>query len=200
MSGLIEEIGVGAVRRPPDATAQLVELGQTERVGVVDDDGIDVRDIDAGLDDRRRDQNVEVLAHEAEHDLLEHLLVHLAVTDAEARLRHELAQLVGQAIDVVDAVVDEVDLAAAVDLAQDHLADQLILGRGDERPDRQPGLRRGVDHADVADAGQRHVQRARDRGRAHRQHVDLGPQLLEELLLANAEALLLVDDDQTRDS
>ena len=132
----------------------------------------------------------------AEHDLLEHLFVHLAVADAEARLRHELAQLVGEAVDVVDAVVDEVDLAAAVDLAQDHLADELVAGRGDEGADRQPGLRRGVDHADVADAGQRHVQRARDRRGAHGQHVDLGPQLLEELLLAHAEALLLVDDDQ----
>ena len=76
-----------------------------------------------------RDQDVELVADEAEHDLLEHLLVHLAVADAEARLRHELAQLVGEPVDVVDAVVDEVDLAAAVDLAQDHLADQLVVGR-----------------------------------------------------------------------
>ena len=34
-----------------------------------------------------------------------------------------------QSIDVVDAVVDEVDLPAAIDLAQDHLADQRSLCR-----------------------------------------------------------------------
>ena len=80
-----------------------------------------------------------------------------------------------EAIDAVDAVVHEIDLTAAVDLPQDHLTDQLILCGGNERPDRQPGLRCGVDHADVADTGQRHVQCARNRGCAHRQHIDLGP-------------------------
>ena len=124
------EIGVGAVRRPPDPAAQLIELGKTERVGVVDDDGVDVRNVDARFDDRRGDENIEILAHEPEHDLLQHLLVHLPVTDAEAGLRHELAQLVRQTVDVMDTVVDEVDLAAAVDLPQDHLPDQLIAASG----------------------------------------------------------------------
>ena len=42
----------------------------------------------------------------------------------------------------------------------------------------------------------RHLQRARDRRRGQRQHVDLRAQLLEPLLVADAEALLLVDDQQ----
>ena len=40
------------------------------------------------------------------------------------------------------------------------------------------------------------MQRARDRRRRHRERVDLEPQLAQQLLLAHAEALLLVDDDQ----
>ena len=51
---------------------------------------------------------------------------------------------------------------------------------------------------DVADAQQRQVQRPRDRRRRHRQHVDRRPQLLEPLLVLDAEALLLVDDDQAQ--
>ena len=43
---------------------------------------------------------------------------------------------------------------------------------------------------------ERHVQRARDRRRGEREHVDLEPQLAQQLLLRDAEALLLVDDHE----
>ncbi len=45
------QIGVGAVVRASDATAQLVQLGQPEAVGTVDDDGVGGRNVDAGFDD-----------------------------------------------------------------------------------------------------------------------------------------------------
>ena len=35
----------------PDAAAQLVEIGQAEAVGAVDDDGVGVGDVDAAFDD-----------------------------------------------------------------------------------------------------------------------------------------------------
>ena len=62
--------------------------------------------------------------------------------------------------------------------------------------DRQPVARRRLDDRHVADAHERHVQRARNRRRAHRQHVDLAAHLLDALLVRDAEALLLVDDEQ----
>ena len=62
--------------------------------------------------------------------------------------------------------------------------------------DRQAILRRRLDHRHVADADQRHVQRARNRRRRHRQHVDLLAHLLDALLVRDAEALLFVDDQQ----
>ena len=40
------------------------------------------------------------------------------------------------------------------------------------------------------------MQRARDRRRGEREHVDLEPQRAEQLLLRDAEALLLVDDHE----
>ena len=43
---------------------------------------------------------------------------------------------------------------------------------------------------------ERHLQRARDRRRAHRDDVDLQAQLAQQLLLLDPEALLLVDDQQ----
>jgi hypothetical protein len=66
----------------------------------------------------------------------------------------------------------------------------------DEGLDRQPLLRRGGDHREVAQAFHRHRQRARDRRRGQGQHIDLGAHRLQRFLLAHAETVFLVDDDQ----
>ena len=55
----------------------------------------------------------------------------------------------------------------------------------------------GVASSDeIANAGQRQLQRARDRRRGQRQHMDVAAQLLQPLLVPDAEMLLLVDDQQ----
>src|SRR4051794_27731100 len=58
----VEEVRVRATRRSADATTQLVELRQSERVRAVDDDGVGVRDVEARLDDRRAHEDVELAA------------------------------------------------------------------------------------------------------------------------------------------
>ncbi len=193
---LVQQVGVGARGAAADAAAELVELRQAEAVGVVDDDRVDVGDVEAGLDDRRADEDVGAGLGEVEHDVFELVLRHLAVADEDVGLGHDVAQLAGDELDVVHAVVDEEDLAAAVQLAEDGLADEMVVELGDVGLDRQALLGRRLDRRHVADAGERHVQRARDRRGGERQHVDLAAHLLEALLVRDAEALLLVDDDQ----
>ena len=51
---------------------------------------------------------------------------------------------------------------------------------------------------EIAHAGQRQLQRARDRRGAQRQHMHLRAQLLQPLLVADAKVLFLVDDQQTQ--
>ena len=75
------------MRATPDAAAQLVELRQAELVRLVDDDRVDVRDVEAGLDDRRADEDVGSPSTNSTHRPLQLVLVHLAVPDADARLR-----------------------------------------------------------------------------------------------------------------
>ena len=70
-------------------------------------------------------------------------------------------------MDVVDAVVDEINLPVAVEFAQDGVADQLLVPADDARLDRQAVRRRRFQVADVADAQQRQVQRPRDRRGRH---------------------------------
>ena len=116
--------------------------------------------------------------------------------DLEAHLRAQRAQALGGLVDRLDAVVQEERLAVALVLALERLAHELLVVLADVGLDRPAALGRRLDDGDVAQAGQRHLQRARDRRRAHRDDVDLQLELAQQLLLLDAEALLLVDDDQ----
>src|SRR5262249_2592043 len=100
-----------------DPAANLVELGQPEGVGPVDDDRVGAGDVEAGLDDRGGDQEVALPVHEPEHGLLERALWHLAVRHADTSLGDDLAQPPRHGVDVLYPVVDEEDLAAAAELA-----------------------------------------------------------------------------------
>ena len=115
------------------------------------------------------------------------------------RFGSELLELLLHAADRLDAVVDEEDLPAAVELRLDRLADDLGLPRHDLRLDREPVPRRRLDDREVAQAREREVERPRDRRRRHREDVDRRLPLLQALLLRDAEALLLVHDREGRD-
>ena len=75
--------------------------------------------VEAVLDDRRRQQHVELPRDEIEHRPLERVLVHLPVADDDPRLGHQPLHQVADREDRLDPVVDEVDLAAARQLAPD---------------------------------------------------------------------------------
>ena len=169
----IEEVGVRGLIGAADAPPDLVELRKAERVRALHDQRVRLRDVDARFDDGRRDEHVGVAAQEGVHLVLELLLGHLAVRDEHAHARHELLHLLGRFHDRLDAVVEVERLAVALLLALERLLDRLLVVLADARADRPPSLRRRLDDRDVAQAGERHVERPRNRRRAERQHVDL---------------------------
>ena len=99
-----------------------MQLGEAELVGAMDDDRIGGGNVDAGLDDRGAKQQIDALLVEVSHHPFQLALVHLSVRDRDARFGKERGELFAHAPDRVDVVVQEVDLSAALELAQRRFA------------------------------------------------------------------------------
>ena len=74
----------------------------------------------------------------------------------------------------------------------------LFVVAAHDRRDAAAVQRRRGERADIAQAQQRHVQRARDGRGGHRQHVDIDAKFFEPLLMLDAEPLLFVDDHKSQ--
>ena len=89
--GRMEEVRVGALPAATHPAPDLVQLPEAQQVGPVDDEGVDRRHVDAGLDDGRAHQHVVAALPEVEHHRLEAALVHLPVRDGHPRLGDQAA-------------------------------------------------------------------------------------------------------------
>ena len=173
-----------------------MQIGQPVVVGLVDENRVHVGDVQPAFDDRRGDQDVALAANEPEHGVLQLMLVHLPVADRDSRFRHDALKPVGHLADVVDAIVDEIDLAVAIEFTNNRMANELRIEPGDARFDGQPVGRRRFQVTDVADAQKGQMQSARDGGRRQGQHIHRLAQPFQPFLVLDAETLFLVDDDQ----
>ena len=109
-----QQVGVGLVLGAPDATAELIEIGEPEAIGAIDDDRVGVRNIETALDDRRANEHVDFPGDETRHDRLERVRIHLSVADLHSRLRTKLDDAVAHFFDRLHAVVRENRPAPAV--------------------------------------------------------------------------------------
>ena len=118
------------------------------------------------------------------------------MAEFDARLRAKLGDPVAHLLDRLHAVVQEIDLALALELAIDRVADDALVVTADDRLDRQAIERRRLDRGHVFHAHEREIKRARDRRGGKREHIHELEELLELLFVQHAEALLFVDHDQ----
>ena len=175
-----------------------MQLREPELICAVDDERVRVGDIQPGFDDGRRDQHVGAALPEVDHHLLEVGLAHLTVGNSDASLGHELLDLRRDAVDRRHPVVHIEDLPLAQQLAANGRGDLPVAIGADEGENRVPVFWRGGEGAHLANTRHRHLERARNRGRGHRQNVDVCLQFLEGILVLDAEALLLIDDHQAQ--
>ena len=192
-----EQVAEGMDVGPAHASPQLVHLGESELVGVHHADGVHGGDVQPRLHDGGGDQDVELARQEGRHDLLQLVLLHLAVADADAGLRDRLLDGGGQRLQAVDARSHDEHLASAADLVADRFGQGFVVEVSHPRLHGQPVARRGGDDGDVARSGEGHVQGAGDGRGGEGQHVHVVAHLLEPLLLLHPELLLLVQDQKS---
>ena len=99
---------------------------------------------------------------------------------------------------VGDARCHEKALPAAIMFAQQRLAQDHWIPWHDVGPHCEAIDRRCLDDREFAQAGHRHLQRARDRRGGQCQHVDIGLECFQPLLVGDAKTLFLVDNDESQ--
>ena len=201
---------VALVCAAPDASAQLVQLAQSEALGVFDDHIAGVRHVDAHLDHRRSDHDLRFAAHEPLHLVVLVGGFHFAVNDAELVLRlgkfaaqrlvalHQRGEF--QFLVLLDERIDDVHLVPLCDFGA-HLAEHLlplvfgVVPGGHGFASR----RQFVDHTDVEVAVEGHGERARNGCGGHHQNVRRkGRRFFPERgALLHPEAVLFVDERQS---
>jgi len=194
----VGEIGIGMAVGTTHAAADLMQLGQTHVVGILDDQCVHIGDIHTGFDDGSAHQNGDLTGIGAVHHIAHLLLGHAAVGHRDGGIGEAFLQLEGRLVDVVDAVVEIVHLTAAGQFPTDGIPDDglvVLQHIGLYRLAAHGGL---LQHAHVADARQGHVQGAGDGSGGEGEHVDALCHLLDALLVGHAEALLLVHHQQAQ--
>ena len=112
-------------RAAPDTAFELVHLGEAESLGILDDQRVRVRVVDAALDDGCGNQHVELASREVFHDMFERIFVHLAVGNADTRFACSFLHAGDGFVDRADAVAHVVHLPVACKFASDGAADQV---------------------------------------------------------------------------
>ena len=91
--------------RAADASAQLMDLGETEAVRAVDDDGIRRGYIEAAFDDGRAHQHIEAAMIKIEHELFQLPFPHLAVADRDDWPRAPVSRMACAVFSMVSTVL-----------------------------------------------------------------------------------------------
>ena len=168
-------------------------------VGVLDDEGVGVGQVDARLNDGCAHQHVQLPVGHAAHHIVDGLLAHLAVGHPHRRvLPQHLSDAGGGAVNGLHPVVEVVHLSAPLQLP--------AHGVGQHRPvvlqhiglHRQAVGGRLLQGGHIPDARHGHVQGAWNGGGGQGEHIHLGKALLQLLLVLDAEALLLVHHQQAQ--
>ena len=139
---------------------------------------------------------MQLALRHALHDVTQLLLAHFSVRNADLGVGEGFFDTGGTLNDGFHAIVEVIDLPVAIQLSP-HRVDEHRLGVfQNERLHRIAVVRRLLNGGHIADARQRHVQRARDGRRREGQDIHTLGKLLQLLFMCHAEALLLVHDQQ----
>ena len=191
-----DEIAIRAPMPSPYPTPQLVQLSQTELVGLVDDHCVGVRDIQPRLYDHRGDQDLHLSRTERPHQIVQVAFLDLPVPHLHSGPRCQPAYALRYGLYCLNAVVHEEHLPASVQLAGNGLHQQFIIPRLHEGQHRRPIAWRSLNQSQVAQPRQRKMQRAWNGCSGERQDVNFEAQRFQPLLVSHTETMFFIHHQQ----
>ena len=194
----VHDESVCLAARTPDAAAELIELRQPVALRVVDDNGIDVRNVYSGLNDGGRNEHVRLAVDQRQHAVFDLGLLHPAVDVVHVDLREHFLDLRGNVRNVLRPVVHIIYLAAALHFPEDRFADDLRLVLHDVGLYGFAVLRGLRKKTHVPDADHGHMEGSGNGRRGQGQRVHIFPKLFDLLFMADAETLLLINDQKPK--
>ncbi len=165
-------------------------------VGVVDNDRIGVGYVESTFYDGGGHENIEFAVHKVQHDFLKFLSVHLPVANGDLGIRNEALYHPGNLLDVADSIVDEKDLASALNLVADGIAYGLLIEAYDLCFDGLTVRRRSSHDTQVTRGHQGELKGSGDRGCGEGEGVNVDFERLDFVLNGHTELLLLIDDQK----
>src|SRR5215218_1204702 len=195
------------MQAPAHSAPQLVELGEAEAFCAFDHDRARVRHVDTNLDDNGSHKHLALPSPEQGHHLPLVLGLHSAVQEPDHPLgedvvRKLLVELLGgahvfQDFGLLDERTDHVSLPSFLDFFPYLLVGPESFGGVDDASlDRLPSRRQFVYKGDLEVAVECEGEGPWYRGGRHDEGVRGGPFLTEHRPLSDAEAVLLVHDDE----
>src|SRR6056300_217653 len=109
------------------ASSHLMQVGHSKMIGVVDDDGIRIGDVQSTFNDGGGYENIVFTFHEVQHDFLEFLTVHLAMTDGDICIGHKPLNHACYLLDIAHSIVDEEYLATTLNLIAYGVSNRFLI-------------------------------------------------------------------------
>ena len=123
-AGWRHQVGIGDAVASSDSALDLIHLGESEVLGVVDDDRIGIRDIDAVFNDRRTYEDIDFVARKLHHDIFDCFPVHTTMGDADPGIGNGDLQIAGNGCNVIDVVIEIEHLSVACQFLFNRIHDQ----------------------------------------------------------------------------
>src|SRR5690606_5966316 len=113
MSSRSNEITETFLIRTTYTSAQLVQITQSEGLGIINDNRIAIRNVNPRFDNRGGKKNIVFAFNKAHHDLFELLSVHLSMSYRNPGSRNKSLNHPGYLHNVLKAIVYKIDLSAS---------------------------------------------------------------------------------------
>ena len=175
-----------------------MQVAHAELVGVVDDYGVGIGDVQAGFDDVGTNQHIVLFVDEVDQGFFEFVGLHLAVCCRHFHIRAHAANHHFNLGQVFDPIVYKKHLTAAVYFVINRLFDDVFAKNPHFGVDGLAVGWRGANNREVAGRHQGKLQGAGDWGSSQSQGIHIDLEIAQFFLGSHPEFLLLIDDQQAQ--